>query len=93
MSKKNKKSKKIVVENQAEQMMTRDSEGFMTLKPTSIGEEKLKEITKRKSKVSEETPYQPEAPKVEKVPYDPKPMSEMLVRVWMLSIRRRSLHS
>lgn len=78
MSKKNKKSKKIVVENQAEQMMTRDSEGFMTLKPTSIGEEKLKEITKRKSKVSEETPYQPEAPKVEKVPYDPKPMSEML---------------
>lgn len=79
MSKKNKKTKKIVVQNQAEEVVARDNDGFIPLRPTTEGAKKLAEIKMRKSKVSAEPPYVPGEIPAEPVKlYDPKPMSEML---------------
>lgn len=79
---KNKKNQKRVIENKAEtmDMLERDSEGFVPLKPTSSGQAKLDEIKARKSKVSAQPTYEPSKPVGDdaETAYDPKPMSEML---------------
>ena len=79
-SKKNQKSQKRVIENKAETMdlLERDADGFVPLKPTTLGKGRIDAIKAKKSKVSAEPAYAPAKENKSEPAYSPEPMSKLL---------------